>query len=126
MCKGEGRGDLRERVFRQVCFLSLTHTHSSHMSHSHSSYMCVYISPTLFVVFFVFRQRDALLPTIEAGKAAVLISHMWVTRALLGEALGEDDPLAVDVPTASVSCVEYPVDGGKPRVVHAPIKPEMI
>tara|TARA_B100000513_G_scaffold164269_1_gene80654 strand:- start:60 stop:326 length:267 start_codon:yes stop_codon:yes gene_type:complete len=88
--------------------------------------MCVYISPTLFVVFFVFRQRDALLPTIEPGKAAVLISHMWVTRALLGEALGEDDPLAVDVPTASVSCVEYPVDGGKPRVVHAPIKPEMI
>ena len=125
MCKGEGRGDLRERVFRQACF-SLSLTPILPICHTPSLPRCIYISPTLFVVLFVFRQRDALLPTIEPGKAAVLISHMWVTRALLGEALGEDDPLAVDVPTASVSCVEYPINGGKPRVVHAPIKPEMI
>ena len=42
------------------------------------------------------------------GGAGVIVSHMWVTRAMVGEALGEDDPTKVEVPTASVSIVDYP------------------
>lgn len=56
----------------------------------------------------VLRQRDALLETLPAGGTAVIVSHMWVTRAMVGEALGEADPTNVDIPTASVSVVDYP------------------
>ena len=34
---------------------------------------------------------------VPAGRAAVLVSHLWVTRAILGEALSLlHDPLAVE------------------------------
>ncbi len=56
----------------------------------------------------VLDQRDALLATLPAGRAGVIVSHLWVTRSMLGEALGIDNPLEVDVPTASVSVVDYP------------------
>jgi len=56
----------------------------------------------------VLTQRDALLGSIPAGRAVVIVSHMWVTRAMVGEAQGEANPLNVDIPTASVSVVDYP------------------
>ena len=56
----------------------------------------------------VLAQRDALLGALEPGAAGVVVSHMWVTRAMVGEALGESDPTKVDVPTASVSVIDYP------------------
>uniref|UniRef100_A0A7S0KZ69 Phosphoglycerate mutase (2,3-diphosphoglycerate-dependent) n=1 Tax=Coccolithus braarudii TaxID=221442 RepID=A0A7S0KZ69_9EUKA len=97
-CKGEGMGDLKDRVLTE---------------------------------------RDELLSTLLPGSAAVLVSHLWVTRSLLGEALGEEDPLAVDVPTASVSVVDYPArfkgQAGvlgmpadcRPIVIYAAHKPEL-
>ena len=51
----------------------------------------------------VLAQRDALLRALEPGRAGVIVSHMWVTRAMVAEALGEADPTKVEVPTASVS-----------------------
>merc|ERR1711991_556151 len=56
----------------------------------------------------VLRQRDALLGAIPAGSAGVIVSHMWVTRAIVGEALDEPDPMKVDIPTASISIIDYP------------------
>ena len=50
--------------------------------------------------------------SVPPGRAAVIVSHLWVTRALIGDVTGERDPLAIDIPTASVSVVDYPADGG--------------
>ena len=55
-------------------------------------------------------QRDALLPLLPLGGAAVVVSHLWVTRALVGEALCIEDPRELDIPTASVSVVDYPAE----------------
>jgi len=56
----------------------------------------------------VLKQRDAMLGAIPAGGAGVIVSHMWVTRAIVGEALDEPNPMKVDIPTASISIVDYP------------------
>jgi len=72
----------------------------------------------------VHRQRDELMSTLGAGDTAVIVSHLWVTRAMLCDALGIDDPLAVDVPTASVSVVDYPPEG-PPVVVLKGHKPPL-
>ena len=81
----------------------------------------------------VLKQRDAMLEALSAGSAGVIVSHMWVTRAMAGEALGEPNPMKVDIPTASVSVIDYPegftADGfakgacGKPVVVSVGVKP---
>ncbi|KAL3925921.1 MAG: hypothetical protein SGPRY_003533 [Prymnesium sp.] len=55
----------------------------------------------------VLRQRDAMLQQIPLGSAGVIVSHMWVTRAMVGEAIGEANPLKVDIPTASISIIDY-------------------
>ena len=51
--------------------------------------------------------------------------HLWVTRALIGDVTGERDPLAIDIPTAFVSVVDYPADGGAPTVVSTGFKPAL-
>ena len=56
----------------------------------------------------VLKQRDAMLAAMAPGSAGVIVSHMWVTRAVVGEALGEPNPMKVDIPTASISIVDYP------------------
>jgi len=56
----------------------------------------------------VLEQRDAMLRALPPGGAGVIVSHMWVTRAMVGEALGEPNPMRVDIPTASISVVDYP------------------
>ena len=48
-----------------------------------------------------------------------------MTRALIGDVTGERDPLAIDIPTASVSVVDYPADGGAPTVVSTGFKPAL-
>ena len=73
----------------------------------------------------VLDQRDALLGSVPPGRAAVIVSHLWVTRALIGDVTGERDPLAIDIPTASVSVVDYPADGGAPTVVSTGFKPAL-
>jgi len=83
----------------------------------------------------VLEQRDAMLRALPLGGAGVIVSHMWVTRAMVGEALGEPNPLKVDIPTASISVCDYP-DGfsaaafaegacAAPAVVAVGRKPEL-
>ena len=50
--------------------------------------------------------RDYILKKLQPGTAAVVVSHMWVTRTILADALGESNVLNVDVPTASISVVD--------------------
>jgi len=81
----------------------------------------------------VLKQRDALLRALPLGSTGIIVSHLWVTRAMVGEALGEENPLNVEIPTASVSTIDYP-DGftaeafaeggcGKPKVLAVGHKP---
>jgi len=56
----------------------------------------------------VLEKRDDCLATLPLGSTGVIVSHLWVTRAMVGEALGESDPMNVDIPTASVSVIDYP------------------
>lgn len=51
--------------------------------------------------------RDFVLQKLRPGAAAVIVSHMWVTRAMVADALGEDNVLNVDIPTASISVLDY-------------------
>lgn len=49
----------------------------------------------------VLAQRDEMLRALPPGGTGCIVSHMWVTRAMVGEALGEPNPMKVDIPTAS-------------------------
>jgi len=69
----------------------------------------------------VLAAKDELLARSPWGSTTTLVSHMWVTRSILGQAMGYDCTLGdtaklqeIDLPTASVSVVEYTrqVDGG--------------
>jgi len=60
----------------------------------------------------VLQQRDAMLRELPLGSAGVIVSHMWVTRAIVGEALEEPNPMKVEIPTASISIIDYPGDQG--------------
>ena len=85
----------------------------------------------------VLAQRDAMLADefVPCGGAGVIVSHMWVTRAVVGEALGEPNPMKVDIPTASISIVDYPEgfsadalakgECAKPTVQVIGLKPEL-
>ena len=70
----------------------------------------------------VLKQRDEVLKALPLGGTGVIVSHLWVTRSMVGESMGEPNPLKVDIPTASISVVDYP-DGAKPIVVCAGVKP---
>jgi broad specificity phosphatase PhoE len=54
----------------------------------------------------VLGRRDAMLAELQPGRAGVIVSHMWVTRAIVGEALGESNPMNIDIPTASISTID--------------------
>lgn len=56
----------------------------------------------------VLAQRDAVLRALPLGSTGVIVSHMWVTRAMAGEAINEPNPMKVDIPTASISILDYP------------------
>ena len=81
----------------------------------------------------VLRQRDEMLQALPLGSAGVIVSHMWVTRAIVGEALEEPNPMRVDIPTASISVIDYPegftkaddFDTARPLVQAVGFKPEI-
>ena len=62
----------------------------------------------------VLNVRDFLLKRCKPGTASVVVSHMWVTRILLADALGESNVLNVDVPTASISVIDYSPESWPP------------
>ena len=72
-----------------------------------------------------------MLAALEPGAAAVVVSHLFVTRTVVQEALrarGDATPIGdIDIPTASVSCIEYAADGpAGGAVVFSGRKPEAL
>ena len=66
-----------------------------------------------------------VISNLRPARREAAHGHLWVTRALIGDVTGERDPLAIDIPTASVSVVDYPADGGAPTVVSTGFKPAL-
>ena len=79
----------------------------------------------------VLAAKNTLLEKSPWGSTTALTSHMWVTRSILAEALGYDTVAdtskleSIDIPTASISVVEYPREG-PPNVVYMGVKPAML
>lgn len=75
--------------------------------------------------------RDQVLasstPSTHANEAAVIVSHLYVTRALLSSAIPDVPIPDIDVPTASISVVQYDEDDfDKATVVSRGIKPALL
>mmetsp|Transcript_2014 Transcript_2014/g.3961 ORF Transcript_2014/g.3961 Transcript_2014/m.3961 type:complete len:186 (+) Transcript_2014:1-558(+) len=75
--------------------------------------------------------RDAVLAALEPGAAAVVVSHLFVTRTVVQAALrAQGDATAIGdivIPTASISCIEYEAEGpAGGRVVFCGRKPEAL
>ncbi|GMH70106.1 hypothetical protein TL16_g05326 [Triparma laevis f. inornata] len=69
---------------------------------------------------------DQILEGTPKGEATCVVSHLWVTRSMISDALGVEPGKMneVDVPTASISCVDYE-DGGSAQVVMKGFKPDV-
>lgn len=61
----------------------------------------------------VIQARDEVLAQTHPGRASVIVSHLQVTRCILSEALGipTEEMTQLGIATASVSCVDYDMDG---------------
>ena len=68
--------------------------------------------------------RDRLLAKYR-NRTVVLVSHMFPTRAILADAKGADFPdwFSINIPTASVSLVEY-ADDGRGKIAWSGYKPD--
>jgi len=74
----------------------------------------------------VLAARDYVLRGTRPGSASVIVSHMWVTRILLADALGVSNVLEIDVPTASVSIVDYTHGSWPISVADTPAQPRLL
>ena len=74
----------------------------------------------------VLEARDVVVDAMAPGSTAIVVSHLWVTRAMLAAASGKGpaDYADITLPTASVSCVELGPDGAW-RVLYAGRKPPL-
>ena len=74
----------------------------------------------------VLQSRDELLKMTNIGRASAIVSHLQVTRAMLGEALGMDitEMAGLKVATASITCVDYCSTTGREYVRFQSFKPE--
>jgi len=76
----------------------------------------------------VLAARDAFMnqEAFKTGTAGAIVSHLQVTRCLLSDALGMPTSKMTSLPiaTASVSCVDYCMQGGAPTVHFQSFKPE--
>ena len=89
------------------------------------------LRPPARVVSLTRAPRAQVLAALEPGTAAVVVSHLFVTRTVVQEALrarGDATPIGdIDIPTASVSCIEYAADGpAGGAVVFSGRKPEAL
>lgn len=69
--------------------------------------------------------REFILGKVREGSAAVVVSHMWVTRVMVADAIGEPDVLSVDIPTASISVIDYGPGTWPPALVEEGLKPDV-
>ena len=60
----------------------------------------------------VLKARDEVLAGMSPGRAAVVVSHLQVTRSMLSEALDipTNEMAGLKVATASVTCIDYDCD----------------
>eukprot|EP00520_Triparma_pacifica_P010549 CAMPEP_0118647922 /NCGR_PEP_ID=MMETSP0785-20121206/8871_1 /TAXON_ID=91992 /ORGANISM="Bolidomonas pacifica, Strain CCMP 1866" /LENGTH=228 /DNA_ID=CAMNT_0006540061 /DNA_START=102 /DNA_END=788 /DNA_ORIENTATION=- len=76
----------------------------------------------------VLSSRDTILDLLNDGESGCVVSHLWVTRSFISDAIGKKagDMHEIEIPTASVSIVDYEkTDGGwKQKVVMMGEKPE--
>ncbi len=72
----------------------------------------------------VLEARDSVLESVPEGCSAAVVSHLWVTRSMVSDAMGIDTSEMVDIgiPTASISCIDYSEDGSQ-SVVFTGFKP---
>lgn len=70
--------------------------------------------------------ESQILPLVQPGDAAVLVSHLYVTRALLSYALPGTPIPDIDVPTASISTLVYADGDDVPAVDIQGIKPDLL
>lgn len=71
----------------------------------------------------VLEARDEILDITDCGKASAVVSHLQVTRSMLSDALGlgVEEISSLKIGTASVTCIDYSVDGDSgelQQVVH--------
>ena len=64
-----------------------------------------------------------VLPSINDGECAVVVSHLFVTRSLMALAIPDTPVAEISVPTASVSVLEF--DGDQPSVKLQGLKPDL-
>lgn len=74
----------------------------------------------------VLTARDYVLRGTRPGTASIIVSHMWVTRVMLADAMGVDNVLKIDVPTASISIVDYPEGSWPISVADTPAMPRLL
>mmetsp|Transcript_3117 Transcript_3117/g.7412 ORF Transcript_3117/g.7412 Transcript_3117/m.7412 type:complete len:278 (-) Transcript_3117:63-896(-) len=66
----------------------------------------------------------------KGAKRVALVSHMWVTKAIITTAMGilpqeQDKWIAMEIPTGSISVLDYPAKGRAAEVVQLGIKPAL-
>jgi probable phosphoglycerate mutase len=75
----------------------------------------------------VLKARDEVLEMLQPGRAAVIVSHLQVTRSMLSDAL--DIPTSemanLKVATASVTCIDYDIQTGTQTVQYQSFKPDV-
>lgn len=73
----------------------------------------------------VLQARDEVLDKLSPGRAAVVVSHLQVTRSMLSEALGIpiEEMTGLKVATASVTCIDYDSAAGTQTVHFQSFKP---
>lgn len=61
----------------------------------------------------VLKERDVVLDRLQPGKAAVIVSHLQVTRSMLSDAMGipTAQMAGLGIATASITCIDYDVNG---------------
>jgi len=74
----------------------------------------------------VLTARDHVLRGVRDGSAAVIVSHMWVTRAMVADAIGETNYMKVDIPTASISVIDYGPESWPPSLATEPAQVPII
>jgi phosphoserine phosphatase len=75
----------------------------------------------------VVEARDAVLEKLSCGRAAVIVSHLQVTRSMLSEALDVpiEEMASLKVATASVTCIDYDTANGNEIVHFQSFKPDV-
>jgi broad specificity phosphatase PhoE len=75
----------------------------------------------------VLEARDEVLQMLSEGRAAAIVSHLQVTRCMLGDALGipTRQMAGLKILTASVTCIDFDVSTGTQTVHCQGFKPDV-